>query len=262
MTIQDFHKKKAAGEKIAMITCYDYTSARLIARSSIDCVLVGDSLGMVVSGYGSTIPVTMEMMSYHTECVRRGIGGAFIIGDMPFLSYQVSPEQAVQNAGLLLKSGANAVKIEGGAHFAPTVGKLTACSIPVCGHLGMTPQSVHAFGGFRVQGRSQDASERLLCDAKALESAGAFALVLELVPEDLARRITEEIRIPTIGIGAGRFCDGQVLVLNDVLGLDDTFRPRMVKRYMDGASMIIDSLDSYARDVKDGSFPAPENVFS
>ncbi len=262
ITVNTMLDMKKQGEKISMITCYDYTMAKLVSRSGIDVILVGDSGGMVQAGYDNTLPVTVDEMVYHTAAVRRGAPNMFIVADLPFLSYHVSKEKTIENAGRLIQEGkANSVKLEGGSYFTELVSHLTACSIPVCGHLGMTPQSIHNFGGFRVQGREEDKARRMVDDAKRIEDAGAFALVLELVPRSLAKRICEALRIPVIGIGAGPDCDGQVLVINDVLGLDDTFRPKMVKDYAGLAGKVITALDNYSQEVKQGDFPSGENSF-
>lgn len=259
-TILDFKKMKQEGQKVSMLTCYDYTMARLFAQTEIDCVLVGDSLGMVVDGHPTTIPVSLEDMIYHTKSVKRGIGDLFTVSDLPFLSYHVSKSQAIDSAGQLLKAGAHAVKLEGGEYFAETVYSLTRCSIPVCAHLGMTPQSYNSLGGFKLQGKEGDDAERIMKDAKILQDAGAFAVVLELVPESLAKKIAETLELTVIGIGAGRYCDGQVLVINDVVGLDERFTPKMVKKYADLSSAVREAVSAYSSDVKEGKFPAKENV--
>ncbi|MDA3899343.1 MAG: 3-methyl-2-oxobutanoate hydroxymethyltransferase [Spirochaetes bacterium] len=262
MTVQAFREMKSAGEKISMVTCYDFSMARLVARSSVDVILVGDSSGMIHAGYDNTLPVTVDEMIYHSRSVKRGAPDSFIITDLPFLSYHVSKEDAIKNAGKLVKEGqANSVKLEGGAYFCDIISHLQACSIPVCGHLGMTPQSINSFGGFRIQGRTETDASRMIDDAKRIEDAGVFALVLELVPEELAARITEALEIPTIGIGAGVHCDGQVLVLNDILGMDDSFKPKMVKRYAELCTLIPEALSSYSRDVKSSAFPDAEHSF-
>jgi 3-methyl-2-oxobutanoate hydroxymethyltransferase len=247
---------KKRGEKIAMVTAYDYHSARVVDAAGIDVILVGDSLGMVIQGNENTLPVTVDDIVYHARLVRRADPRALVVADMPFLSYQVSTQDAVRNAGRLLKEGgAQAVKIEGGRQFLNTVGALADASIPVMGHLGLTPQSVHRFGGFRVQGRSDDAAQRLLEDASLLERAGCFALVLEGMPWELATEITAAVEIPTIGIGAGPGCDGQVLVFHDVLGIESELSPKFVKRYAELNDIMIDALASFRKEVKDGDFP-------
>ncbi|MEN6590233.1 MAG: 3-methyl-2-oxobutanoate hydroxymethyltransferase [Fervidobacterium sp.] len=247
-------------EPIVMITAYDYPSAKIAAGSGIDILLVGDSLGNVVLGYDSTVPVTMEDMLIHIKAVRRGAPEAFIVGDMPFLSYEISPEKAIENAGLMLKAGANAVKLEGGEEFANTIRKITSSGIPVMGHLGFTPQSVNLLGGHRVQGKTPESRARLLKDAKALEDAGCFSIVLELVTEEVAKEVTESVTIPTIGIGAGRYCDGQVLVFHDVVGLSQG-EFKFVKRYADTYNIMLNAVSQYKEDVKSKIFPDEKNVF-
>jgi len=247
-------------EPIVMITAYDYPSAKIAAESEIDLLLVGDSLGNVVLGYDSTVPVTMEDMLIHIKAVRRGAPEAFIVGDMPFLSYEISPEEAVKNAGLMLKAGANAIKLEGGEEFADTIRKITSSGIPVMGHLGFTPQSVNLLGGHRVQGKTPESRAKLLKDAKALEAAGCFSIVLELVTEEVAKEVTESVMIPTIGIGAGRYCDGQVLVFHDVVGLSQG-EFKFVKRYADTYGIMVNAVSQYKEDVKRKTFPDEGNVF-
>src|SRR5260221_5054346 len=230
VTVPDFRTAKARGDKLAVVTAYDYTSARLADDAGVDCILVGDSLGMVVQGHPTALPVTLGQIAYHTRCVVRGARRALIVADMPFLSYQVSPAQAVRNAGKLIKiAGAHAVKLEGGERMADAIRAVVNAGIPVMGHIGLTPQSVHLLGGFKVQ---RDA-EQLLDDAKAVEEAGAFSLVVESVPAEVGAKITQAVAIPTIGIGAGPSCDGQVLVFHDMLGLFTDFKPKFVKRYAD-----------------------------
>ncbi len=247
-------------EPIVMITAYDYPSAKIAAGSEIDILLVGDSLGNVVLGYDSTVPVTMEDMLIHIKAVRRGAPEAFIVGDMPFLSYEIGPEKAIENAGLMLKAGANAVKLEGGEEFADTIRRITSSGIPVMGHLGFTPQSVNLLGGHRVQGKTPESRAKLLKDAKALENAGCFSIVLELVTEEVAKEITESVKIPTIGIGAGRYCDGQVLVFHDVVGLSQG-EFKFVKRYADTYNIMLNAVTQYKEDVKRKIFPDEKNVF-
>lgn len=247
-------------EPIVMITAYDYPSAKIASEVGIDLLLVGDSLGNVLLGYDSTIPVSMEDMLIHIRAVRRGAPDSFIVGDMPFLSYEISVEKAVENAGLMLKAGANAVKLEGGAEYAETIRRIVNAGIPVMGHLGFTPQSVNLLGGHRVQGRTPESAKKLLEDAKALEQAGCFAVVLELVVEDVAKMITESIKIPTIGIGAGRYCDGQVLVFHDVVGLTD-LNLKFAKRYANTYEIMLNAVKSYKEDVKTRKFPTQENIF-
>ena len=261
ITLPKLHKLRADGEKIAMLTSYDASFAAVIENAGAESLLIGDSLGMVLQGHDSTLPVTIDDAIYHTACVARGSKSAFIVADMPFGSYQESREQAYRNAARLMASGAHMVKIEGGAEFARTVGFLTRRSIPVCGHLGLTPQSVHQLGGYRVQGRSADAEERLLADAIALQEAGAEMLVLEAIPAKLAERVTAELSLITIGIGAGPACSGQVLVVYDMLDVFPGRKARFVRNFMSGATSIADAIERYVRAVKDGSFPAPEHCF-
>lgn len=255
-------KKKQAGEKITVLTAYDYSTAKLLDEAGIDIALVGDSLGMVVLGYDSTLPVTMADILHHTKAVSRGIERAMIVADMPFMSYQINPDEAVANAGRFLQeAGAHAVKLEGGRPVAETVARIVDAGIPVMGHLGMTPQSVHKFGGFKVQGRAESDAERLINDAKALEQAGVFAIVLELMPRDLAKQITEAISVPTIGLGAGADCDGQVQVSNDLLGLYGEFNPKHAKKYANLRADILKAFKSYVEEVTDGKFPTEEHSF-
>jgi len=263
VTVRTLLSMKKKGEKIAMVTAYDFHSARVVAAAGIDVILVGDSLGMVIQGHENTLPVTLDEVVYHTRLVRRADPHCLVVGDMPFLSYQVSSSEAVANAGRLLKEGrAQAVKIEGGRQFLNTVGALTDASIPVMGHLGLTPQSVHRFGGFRVQGRTEDSRKRLIEDAVLLERAGCFALVLEGMPHDLAGEITASLTIPTIGIGAGPACDGQVLVFHDLLGIDVALEPKFVKRYANLNDEMIDAIGRYRREVKEGKFPDLDHSYS
>jgi len=261
ITIPKLQKMHADGEKIAMLTCYDASFAAVIEEAGVECLLVGDSLGNVLQGHDSTLPVTIEDMVYHTGCVARGSKTAFIIADMPFGSYQESREQAYRNAARLMAAGAHMVKLEGGVEFARSVGFLTRRSIPVCGHLGLTPQSVHQLGGYRVQGRTADAEEQLLSDAVALQDAGAGMIVLEAIPAKLAQRVTAELHVPTIGIGAGVDCSGQVLVLHDMLDVFPGRKAKFVRNFMSGASGIGDAISRYVRAVKDRSFPAAEHSF-
>lgn len=261
--IKDFTAFKKAGRKISMVTCYDYSTAKLVASSDVDVILVGDSLGMVEAGFDTTLPVTLEHMIYHTQSVHRGAPGVFLITDMPFMSYHISVEDALKNAGRILKeTGAQAVKLEGGHDFRETVRALTRASIPVVGHLGLTPQSVHKIGGYSVQGREDEVRRRLIADAKILEDSGACALVLEMIPEALGREISEELSIATIGIGAGRFTDGQVLVINDLLGMDGAYNPKYLKKYADLSSVITQALQDYHSDVVSKNFPAEKNIFN
>lgn len=256
ITIRDIQRMKRKGEKIAMMTAYDYPAARLVEEAGIPVLLVGDSLGMVVLGYESTVSVTMEDMLHHVRAVVRGTQRSLVVGDLPFMSYRVSTEQALRNAARLIQEGgAGAVKLEGGVDVADTVRHIVGSGIPVMGHIGLTPQSVHGFGGYRLRGKSRAEAERLLADARALEEAGAFAVVLELVPTPLARLITQRLSIPTIGIGAGLHCDGQVQVLHDVLGLYGDFVPKHAKWYLDGGALIKDALVRYMTEVREGAFP-------
>lgn len=260
-SIPDFERMKQAGEKISMLTAYDYPSAKLVEAAEVDTILVGDSLGMVVLGYDSTVPVTMEEMLHHTKAVRRGAPQTFVITDMPFLSY-ASPDLAVANAGRLIKEGgADAVKLEGGSSLAPIVQALTRIGIPVVGHIGLTPQTAGQLGGFKVQGRDVESAKQLTLDARAIEQAGAFLLVLEAIPRQLAGHITSGLTIPTIGIGAGLDCDGQVLVYHDILGLFERFKPKFVKQYAQLGREAVEAIQSYNQEVKDGSFPTEEHTF-
>jgi 3-methyl-2-oxobutanoate hydroxymethyltransferase len=262
VTIHTLREMKQRGERIAMLTCYDATFARLLDESRIDILLVGDSLGMVIQGHETTLPVTLEDIIYHSRAVRRGVERAQIVGDMPFMSYQTSIEQGLMNAGRLMKEGgAHAIKLEGGAQHAELVLRLTSAGIPVMGHIGLTPQSYHTLGGFKVQGREAGAAERLLEDARILEQAGAYAIVLEGIPSEIATRITAEVSVPTIGIGAGADCDGQVLVIYDLLGMNDAFKPRFVRTYEELATRIRTAVDAYVEDVRSGDFPSAAESF-
>ena len=261
-TVSTFKEQKANGDKITMLTAYDYSTAKLVDSSGINGILVGDSLGMVMLGYEDTLSVTMEDMIHHTAAVCRGAKNALVVGDMPFMSYQVSVEEAVRNAGRLMKEGrCQAVKLEGGAAVCPQIKAITQASIPVMAHIGLTPQSVNAFGGFKVQGKSEDAARKLIEEAKAVEKAGAFAVVLECVPAKLAALITESISIPTIGIGAGAGCDGQVLVYQDMLALFSDFKPKFVKHFANAGEVMRQGFAEYIREVKAGTFPAEEHTF-
>jgi len=263
VSIRDIAQMKAKGEKIPMVTAYDYTSARLADAAEIPIVLVGDSLGMVVLGYDSTIPVTMEDMIHHVKMVVRGAQQALVVADMPFMSYQVDQALALTNAARLLQEGgAQTVKLEGGESVAGTVHRIVECGIPVMGHLGLTPQSVNGFGGYRVQGRLRQEAVQLLKDAKALEDAGAYAVVLELVPTALARLISQRLTVPTIGIGAGPGCDGQVQVLHDMLGLFTDFVPKHAKRYANLGEDIKGAFVRYAEEVRAGEFPTERESFT
>ncbi len=260
--INDFRKFKEEKQPISVITCYDFSFARLVEQTDIDSILVGDSLGNVVAGYGTTIPVTLDQMIYHAEIVRRGAPTTFMVCDLPFMSYHVSVEDSLRNCGRVMKeTGSNAVKLEGGRDFRKTVEAMVKASIPVMGHLGLTPQSVHKLGGFSVQGRDEDKRRIMLEDAKILEEAGAFSLVLEMVPETLAREISESLSIPTIGIGAGRYTDGQVLVINDLLGIDERYNPKYLKKYANLAEIVKGAVQQYGTEVKERKFPGEENAF-
>jgi 3-methyl-2-oxobutanoate hydroxymethyltransferase len=253
---------KAKGEKIAVLTAYDFPFARIMDQAGIDVVLVGDSAGVVTAGYDTTLPVTMAEMLYHTRAVVRGVSQALVVADMPFLSYQVDLSEARRNAGLLIKEGgAQAVKLEGGVHIAETIRAIVAMDVPVVGHIGLTPQSIHRMGGYRVQGREEAQAEQLREDARAVAEAGACAIVLEGIPAALAAEITAEIPVPTIGIGAGPGCDGQVLVIHDILGLCEKYSPKFVKRYADISGTIRTGIDAYIREVKAGEFPGKEHSF-
>ena len=261
VTLRTLAQMKREGTKITMLTCYDVTFARLLDAAGVDMILVGDSLGMVVKGEANTLGVTIEQAAYHTAAVAKGVTRAHVVGDMPFMSYQASPEQAMHNAALLLRSGASSVKLEGGESIAPTVARMVDAGIPVMGHVGLQPQSVHAMGGFVVQGRDPTSRRRILDDAVALERAGAYGIVLEGIPSDLAAEITAQLAIPTIGIGAGPACSGQVLVVTDLLGLNPSFQPKFVKKFLDGAAVIQGAVGAYIGEVRDGSFPAQEHSF-
>ncbi len=262
MTVPDLLAMKAAGRRIVMLTCYDAAFARLLEQAEVDVLLVGDSVNQVLAGQETTLSATLDQMIYHAASVRRGARRALVFVDLPFLTYQVSPTEAIRNAGRVLQeSGAHGVKLEGGRPMAETVRALVDRGIPVIGHLGLTPQSVHALGGYRVQGREAAAAERLLADALALEEAGACAIVLELLPAALAKRITAALTIPTIGIGAGAGCDGQVLVLHDMLGLNEMFNPKFLKRYAELGEAVRAAVRSYAAEVRDGTYPGPEHSF-
>lgn len=259
VTVPTLRQRKAMGQKIVMVTAYDYAAAKLADRAGVDVILVGDSLGQTVLGYDSTVPVTLEEMLHHTRAVRRGLRHALLLADMPFGTYQTSPEDAIRNAARLLKEGgAQAVKVEGGAPFVETVRRLTDASIPVMGHLGLTPQSIHVFGGHRVQGRDSESAQKMIEDARALEDAGAFGIVLETIPATLAADISAAISIPTIGIGAGPDCDGQVQVWHDIIGLSSRAF-RHAKRYVDVGSLIENALRDYAEEVRQRRFPTKEH---
>ncbi len=255
-------ERKRAGEKIVMVTAYDYPSGRLTDEAGVDVVLVGDSLGNVALGYADTIPVTLDQMVHHTAAVRRGVKRALLVSDMPFMTYKSSIEEALRNcARLVQQGGAEAVKLEGGEEIAPTVERLTRAGIPVMGHLGLTPQSIHALGGYSVQGKRPDAAQRLRSDALALQEAGCFSIVLECMPWDLAEEISRSLAIPTIGIGAGGGCDGQVLVLGDLIGLTSGKLPRFVKQYAQVGQTIREAVGEYAREVRTGAYPDREHAY-
>ena len=261
-TVSTFKEQKVKGDKITMLTAYDYSTAKLMDESGINGILVGDSLGMVMLGYEDTLPVTMEDMIHHTAAVCRGCQDTLVVGDMPFMSYQVSVEEAVYNAGRLMKEGrCHAVKLEGGAAVCPQIKAIIDASIPVMAHIGLTPQSVNTFGGFKVQGKSEEAAKKLIEDAKAVEEAGAFAIVLEAIPAKLAKIISNNVSIPTIGIGAGAGCDGQILVYQDMLGMFSNFNPKFVKKYADLGMIMKDAFAQYIKETKEGTFPAPEHTF-
>jgi len=263
ITINQIKEMKQKGDKITMLTAYDYSTARIVDEVGIPLILVGDSLGMVVLGYESTIPVTMDEMLHHTKAVVRGTTQAMVIGDMPFMTYHVSIEDALRNAARFIQEGgAQAVKLEGGVTVAGKVRRIVECGIPVMGHIGLTPQSIHQFGGFKVQGKTPEAATRLLDDAEALEEAGAFSIVLETVPAPLAALITEKIGVPTIGIGAGIGCDGQVQVINDILGSFADFVPKHAKQYAKLTDIIRSAVTEYRNEVTAGSFPTEEQSFS
>ena len=262
-TVMTFQRQKDEQKKITMLTAYDYSTAKVMDNAGINGILVGDSLGMVMLGYEDTLSVTMEDIIHHTKAVARGAKNALVVADMPFMSYQTSVYDAVYNAGRLMKEGrCQAVKLEGGASVCPQIRAITNASIPVMAHIGLTPQSINAFGGFKVQGKSEEAAKKLLEDAKAVEEAGAFAVVLECVPAKLAELISKSISIPTIGIGAGAGCDGQILVYQDMLGLFSDFTPKFVKKYANVGEMMTQAFRDYIADVQEGSFPAPEHTFA
>jgi 3-methyl-2-oxobutanoate hydroxymethyltransferase len=257
----DFFQAKAEGRKLSMVTCYDYTTARLLARTPVDAILVGDSAAMVMHGHPTTISATIDMMRVHTGAVARGAGGKTVIVDMPFLSYRKGMEPSIEAARVLVTAGAHAVKLEGVDGHEDVIERLAQSGIPVMGHLGMQPQSVHQYGGFKVQGRSEPAARHILRQAEALERLGAFAVVLECIPAELACKITAALRIPTIGIGAGAACDGQVLVLQDLLGLNTDFKPKFVRRFCDAARCVADAVANFDAAVKSGAFPGPEESY-
>jgi 3-methyl-2-oxobutanoate hydroxymethyltransferase len=262
MTVTDLITMKAASRPIVVLTCYDAVFARLLEQAGVDVLLVGDSLNQVLAGHETTLSATLDQMIYHAASVRRGSRRALVFVDLPFLTYQVSIPEAIRNAGRVLQeTGAHGVKLEGGSHMAETVSALVERGIPVMGHLGLTPQSVHALGGYRVQGREEKGADRLMQDAKALEVSGACAIVLELIPAALAVRISKSLTIPTIGIGAGPGCDGQVLVLHDMLGLNEQFAPKFLKHYARLGESVRDAVSRYAADVREGKYPGKEHSF-
>lgn len=261
-TVLTFQQAKENGEKLTMLTAYDYSTAKLIDEAGVNSILVGDSLGNVILGYEDTISVTMEDMIHHGAAVARGAKNALVVIDMPFMSYQTSVYDAIVNAGRLMKEGrGDAVKLEGGVEVCPQIKAIVDAGIPVCAHIGLTPQSINAFGGFKVQGKSEAAAKKLLEDAKAVEEAGAFAVVIEGVPAKIAALITEQLHIPTIGIGAGKDCDGQVLVYQDMLGMFSDFTPKFVKRYANIGEVMKEAFQNYIKEVQDGVFPAEENTY-
>lgn len=261
-TVLTFQQAKENGEKLTMLTAYDYSTAKLIDEAGVNSILVGDSLGNVILGYEDTISVTMEDMIHHGAAVARGAKNALVVIDMPFMSYQTSVYDALVNAGRLMKEGrGDAVKLEGGVEVCPQIKAIVDAGIPVCAHIGLTPQSINAFGGFKVQGKSEAAAKKLLEDAKAVEEAGAFAVVIEGVPAKIAALITEQLHIPTIGIGAGKDCDGQVLVYQDMLGMFSDFTPKFVKRYANIGEVMKEAFQNYIKEVQDGVFPAEENTY-
>jgi 3-methyl-2-oxobutanoate hydroxymethyltransferase len=263
VTTATLRDKKAKQEKISMLTSYDYSTAGLVDQAGLDMILVGDSLGMVVLGYENTLAVTMDDMVHHTRAVVRGTKNAMVVADMPFLSYHVSTKEAVRNAGRFIQEGgAQAVKLEGGVERVDAVKAILDAQIPVMGHIGLTPQSVNQFGGFKVQGKDLETARKLLEDAKALDKAGVFSIVLECVPTALAKKVTEEVSVPTIGIGAGPYCDGQVLVVNDMLGMFSGHIPKFVKKYVNLQPLIMEALKAYKKEVEEGSFPGPEHGFT
>ena len=269
LTINDLQELKKQNIPIPMITAYDYTTARIVESSGIPIILVGDSLGQVILGYKTTVPVTIEQIIHHATAVVRGTKKTHIVADMPFMSFQADLNSAVANAGLILKaSGAQSVKIEGGAHMAKTIKTLVKIGIPVMGHIGLTPQSVNQLGGYKVQGKSLESAKELIKDALSVQKAGAYALVLELIPSEIAKIITERVSIPTIGIGSGKYCDGQVQVINDLLGMDPDFQPKHSKKYAELSSIIENAVKLYGNDVREGKFPTdlessflPKNIY-
>jgi 3-methyl-2-oxobutanoate hydroxymethyltransferase len=262
VTTQTVVEMKRSGEKISMLTAYDYTMAGIIDAAGIDVILVGDSASNVMAGFETTVPMTLEHMIYHTSCVVRGVDRALVIADLPFMSYQVTAKEALINAGRMMKeAGAHAVKLEGGKPIAATVKRIVDAGIPVMGHLGLTPQSIYKFGTYKVRAKEEQEAEQLLKDAKTLEEAGVFSIVLEKIPAPLAKQVTEAVSVPTIGIGAGSHCDGQVLVLHDMLGLNKDFSPRFLRRYSDMHSSMTGAVQNYIHDVKSGDFPNEDEQY-
>lgn len=261
MSVLELREMKSRGEKLTMVTCYDYWSAKIMTGSPVDVILVGDSAAMVMHGLPDTIPATVEMLAGHVADVRRGAPKKFIVADLPFLSYRGGLDANIQNVSLLMRAGANAVKLEAADGNLEFVKHLVESGIPVMGHTGLTPQFVNAFGGFKVQGRDQEQRSKILADARALEAAGCFSVVLECIPQDLAGEITAALKVPTIGIGAGLSCDGQVLVLHDLLGLNADFKPKFVRRYLDGAELIKGALEKFCSDVRSKEFPSSEELY-
>ncbi len=262
VTVPQVVTMKKKGEKISMLTAYDALMAEILDQSGLDIILVGDSGGMIMAGYETTLPVTMDEMLLYTKAVRRGVKRALLVADMPFMSYQKSESSAIENAGRFLQDGcAEAVKIEGGKAVSGLVNKLAGFGIPVMGHIGLTPQSVNQFGGYGVRGKEKEAAEKLISDAKILEDAGVFSIVLEKIPADLAQKITQSLKIPTIGIGAGAGCDGQVLVSHDMLGMYDKFQPKFIRRYAEIGSLMKSAFERYVKDVKTGDFPAKDESY-
>lgn len=262
-TIKSFQKAKEEKRPISMLTAYDYSMAKILDSAGVDALLVGDSLGMVIQGHDSTISVTIDEMIYHAKAVNRAAKRALVIVDMPFMSYHVSVEESVRNAGRLMKEGgAHAIKLEGGVEFAETIRQVVRAQIPVMGHLGLTPQSLHMFGGFKVQGKSLAQAQKIIDDAKALEDAGVFSITLECVPEELSKIITETVSVPTIGIGAGRYCDGQVLVSNDMLGMFSDFVPKFVKQFAHLSPSIEEAVKTYIKEMNNNSFPEKKHTFT
>jgi 3-methyl-2-oxobutanoate hydroxymethyltransferase len=262
VTVPELQRRKGGGPALAMVTAYDFTMARLMDEAGVDLILVGDSLGMVVQGLPNTLRVTIDEVCYHGRAVARGAVRAHVVGDLPFMSYQVSPAQALESSGRLLKEGAfESVKLEGGEEIAEHVRHIVRVGIPVMGHVGLTPQSVHALGGFKLQGRGEEAAAKVIADARAIEQAGAYAIVLEAIPPDVAERVTAQVGVPTIGIGAGSACDGQVLVCTDLLGMARDHAPRFAKRYAELGDEIVEAVRRYVGEVRSGAFPAPEHAY-